>query len=57
MRPGPTVAATASMSPSVRPAPTTASATTGTASSTWARPAISGTTPPKLGVEFDLARH
>src|SRR5687768_12274960 len=47
MRPGPTVAATASIPPLSTPADTRASATTGVSSSTWARLAISGTTPPK----------
>ena len=45
--PGPTVAATASMRASSMPASTRAWATTGMSSSTWARLAISGTTPPK----------
>src|SRR5439155_1659453 len=45
-RPGPMVAATAS-TPSVTPPSTRASAVTGVRSSTWARLAISGTTPPK----------
>ena len=45
-RPGPQVAATAATSPSATPAVTVASAITGPISSTWARPAISGTTPP-----------
>src|SRR5215207_11438300 len=47
-RPGPDVAATASTSWSATPASTSASATTGVSSSTWARLAISGTTPPYL---------
>src|SRR5215213_951922 len=46
-RPGPTVQATASTSGPWRPASTRASATTGVSSSTWARLATSGTTPPK----------
>ena len=46
MSPGPIVAATASMRRSSTPASTTARATTGMMSSTWARLAISGTTPP-----------
>ncbi len=46
-RPGPTVAATASMSDPSQPASSSASATTGLSRSTWARLAISGTTPPK----------
>ena len=37
------------------PASTSASATTGVSSSTWARLAISGTTPPIAGVQIDLA--
>src|SRR3954454_4488242 len=46
-RPGPTVAPTASTWSSLMPASTSARATTGVSSSTWARLAISGTTPPK----------
>src|SRR5215208_2280099 len=46
-RPGPTVQATASTSGPWSPASTRASATTGVSSSTWARLATSGTTPPK----------
>ena len=46
-RPGPYVAATASISSSAMPACTMASAITGFSISTWARDAISGTTPPK----------
>ena len=45
-RPGPVVAATASMSAVGQPASTSAWAITGVSSSTWARLAISGTTPP-----------
>ena len=45
-RPGPIVHATASMRPGSTPASTIARATTGLSRSRWARPAISGTTPP-----------
>jgi len=47
MRPGPEVAATAPTLLPSTPASTRASATTGVSSSTWARLATSGTTPPK----------
>ncbi len=47
MRPGPTVQATAATSGPSTPPSSMASATTGVSRSTWARQAISGTTPPK----------
>jgi SMC interacting uncharacterized protein involved in chromosome segregation len=47
MSPGPAVAAMPSISPSVTPASLRAAAMTPSSASTWARAAISGTTPPK----------
>src|SRR4051794_20522217 len=47
IRPGPAVAATASMSSRVTPASWSAASTTGSTSSRWWRAATSGTTPPK----------
>ncbi len=45
-RPGPVVTATAPMSLMASPASASAARTTGAAACTWARAAISGTTPP-----------
>src|SRR4051794_41014934 len=52
IRPGPTVAATASTSSSVTPASRSAASTTGSTSSRWGRAATSGTTPPKPSWAF-----